>query len=136
MKLLVIAAFAAVLALAGAATPAPSVVGSSIFTATVTSQKTSDGRVITNKQLRDRHGDVVGWGNTVCFVLGNGSAQCIGTFVLPNGKINVAGTRHNQNFFTLSIVGGQGVYDAAGGTVIANTVTNKPLRERLVFFFS
>lgn len=121
------------LGLAGAG---ESVSGAATFTAIVQKTREIDNHIVSLKQVRDRHGDVVGWGNTVCFQLGNGSAQCIGTFVLPNGKINVAGTRHNQDFFVLSIVGGTGVYEAAEGTLIANTIEDSPRRERLVFFFA
>lgn len=107
--------------------------GAVTIQAQVTRTDEHDGRIVTTKQLKDRKSKTIGWGNTVCWELGNGSAQCVGTFVLPRGKINVAGTRHNQNYFVLSIVGGTGLYVAAGGTLIANTFALHPRRERLVF---
>jgi hypothetical protein len=88
--------------------------------------------MVTNtKKLYDRHGVLVGWGDTVCFPLGNSSAQCLGTFVLPKGKINVAGTRHNTAFFAFAIVGGTGRYVGWGGTLVGRTVSYRT--EKLVF---
>lgn len=110
-----------------------SVSGSIIVTATTRVQKSGGGNVIITKTLRDRGDKVIGWGNTVCFDLNNGSQQCMGTFVFPKGKISVAGTRHNSHYFVLSITGGTGLYVGAGGTLVGNTTVTNFNRERLIF---
>ena len=104
-----------------------------VFTAVVQETHEEYGRVIVRKQLRDRHGDVVGHAATVCVKVFNGTAQCIGTFVLPRGKIMVAGTRRNQEFFVFAVSGGTGLYRGATGELIARTYDKNPRRERIVF---
>ena len=118
-------------ALAGAYTGQAARSEGAIFTARITSVKESDGTVISLKQIRDRNGNVVGWGNTICTRLGNGSSQCMGTFVLPRGKVSVAGTRHGPAFFVLSITGGTGRYNGWSGTLIGRQIAYRT--ERLVF---
>src|SRR5215467_1226642 len=84
-------------------------------TAVVTDSNQRWGRTVTVQQLRSPRGHVIGWSDTVCFNLGNGSSQCGGTFILPRGKLNVAGTRRNDSYFVLAITGGTGIYSGAGG---------------------
>ena len=65
----------ALLVLVGAYTGEAATPEGAVFTGVVTSIEDKSDMVITVKQIRDRHGDVVGWGNTVCVRLPNGSSQ-------------------------------------------------------------
>ena len=118
-------------ALAGAYTGQAASPEGAIFTARIASVRDMSDMVIALKQIRDRHGDVVGWGNTVCIRLGNGSSQCSGTFSLPKGKVSVAGTRRSSDFFVLAITGGTGRYHGWSGTLVGRRVAFRT--ERLVF---
>ena len=128
-----LAAVAAVvlLALAGAYSGQAQRSAGIVLTAQITSVHEDNGHVVSVKRLRDRHGDIIGWSNTVCFPLHNSSAQCSGTYVLPRGKIMVAGTRHSQSFFVFAVVGGTGTYRAAGGEVVAREYAYR--KQRVTF---
>lgn len=43
--------------------------------------------------------------------------ECDGTYVLPRGRIQVAGQVIDRTAFQLSVVGGSGVYGGAGGVM-------------------
>jgi hypothetical protein len=128
-KIVAIAAVA-LLALVGVHTGGSATSEGAIFTALIRTVEDTNDMVITTKQLRDRHNDVVGWGNTVCTRLGNGSSQCSGTFILPRGKISVAGTRRNPTFFIFAITGGTGRYPGWGGSLVGHKIDG---RELLIF---
>lgn len=104
-----------------------------VFTAVIQDTNTDFGRTVVLKEIRDRHGDTVGEAETVCVPVRRRSAQCIGTFILPKGKIMVAGTRRSQEFFVFAVTGGTGVYLAAGGELAGRTFDTNPRRERLLF---
>lgn len=89
------------------------------------------GDGITLKVIRDRHGDVVGWGSQICTSLDNGFDQCQGTLVLPKGRISVSGVRRSGDYYVFSVVGGTGFYLGAGGTLLVNLVEQG--KERLFF---
>lgn len=134
LTMIVAVAAAALVGLAGSpANSDGSVRGAVIVTGEIKNREERDSMKIAVKTLKDKHGNVIGWGNTVCFDLGVSSTQCVGTFVFPRGKIMVAGTRHSQQYFVFAIVGGTGVYTAAGGTLIGNLISESPRTERLVF---
>lgn len=133
LTMLVAVAAAALVGLAGSPTSAGSVRGAVVITAQIQNREERDGMKVAVKTLKDKHGDTIGWGNTVCFDLGISSVQCVGTFVLPKGKIMVAGTRHSQQYFVFAIVGGTGIYTGAGGTLVGNLISEFPRTERLVF---
>jgi len=45
--------------------------------------------------------------------------QCTGTFVLPRGRLSVAGTFLYQQIFTLAVTGGTATYSRASGVLSA-----------------
>jgi len=50
--------------------------------------------------------------------------ECQGTYVLPRGRIQVAGQIITRRSFQLTIVGGTGVYTGVGGTAIFTGLPN------------
>jgi hypothetical protein len=44
--------------------------------------------------------------------------ECNGTYILPRGRIQVAGEIITRNSFQLTIIGGTGFYTGVGGTAI------------------
>ncbi len=54
--------------------------------------------------------------------------ECVGTYILPRGRIQLAGEIISHNAYQLSIIGGTGVYGAAGGVMVV-------LRPGVVAFF-
>lgn len=66
-------------------------------------------------------------------VFGGGSRSCTMTFLLPEGRLVVAGAVHNLLLYTLPIVGGTGIYDNVGGTLTATYLGSGPIRQLLLF---
>ena len=54
-------------------------------------------------------------------VYGRGISYCVSEYVLPLGKILVAGVRHNRRMVSYVITGASGVYEGKNGTL---TVTS------------
>jgi len=72
-------------------------------------------------QVRDRHGNVIGYMLLNCASFPRHSIQqCSGTLVMPLGKVSASGpVRFFQNF-QLTVVGGSGTYaDTPSGTLLA-----------------
>ncbi len=44
--------------------------------------------------------------------------ECSGTYILPRGRIQLAGEIISHDSYLLSVVGGSGVYGAAGGVMV------------------
>lgn len=114
--------------------PGPSLPGIVQVTTEVRGTATEGERRSVFKSVRDRTGKVIGWGVTVCWrVPVQPSEQCVGTFALPKGKLMVSGTRRNQDYWVMAVVGGTGVYAGATGTLVARTYDTRPRRETLIF---
>jgi len=63
---------------------------------------------------------VVGTGALACIRLDDHTSikECMGTYILPRGRIQVAGEIISRAAFQLTIVGGTGVYAGSKGTAI------------------
>ena len=75
----------------------------------------------------------IGRSELVCtFTFGN-QRTCRGTYILPRGKLMVAGAIANREIYELAIVGGTGLYNNARGTFTAIRTALRPRREFLIF---
>lgn len=70
--------------------------------------------------LLPRKAQVVGTGVLACIRADTFTTvrECVGTYILPRGRIQVAGEIINRSAYQLAIIGGSGVYDSAGGVMI------------------
>jgi hypothetical protein len=75
----------------------------------------------------------IGHSDIVCTYTGNRSRQCSGTYVLPRGKIVVAGSLRYWEFYRLAIVGGTDLYDNVRGSMSATLYARDPRKEILIF---
>ncbi len=87
-------------------------------------------RLLFNKRIRPQ---AIGRSEMVCTVVGGTSRQCNGTYVLPAGKIVVAGEMRYRQFFQLAVTGGTGLYNNVRGTLTVTSLGRRPRRD-LVFF--
>lgn len=136
--LAVAAVIASVLFAAGAARPldGPGLIR---VTALTTETSFSDGRLIQASWIRDRHGNRIGWEIVTCLdlgsggPLGSGTALCTGTYQFPKGRIQAQSTRKKQSSYVLAVTGGTGLYSNVGGTLLVETISERPRVERLLF---
>lgn len=87
--------------------------------------------------LRTTSGKPIGYGAMTCEAMGRTLpgrvSVCRAVYVLPLGKLVLAGTRQRADFYTLAVVGGSGVYSRAAGTLVASLVREgMPHRYRLL----
>jgi hypothetical protein len=87
-------------------------------------------RLLFNKRIRPQ---AIGRSEIVCTVVGGTSRYCDGTYVLPAGKIVVAGEMRYRQFFQLAVIGGTGLYNNVRGTLTVTSLGRRPRRD-LVFF--
>ncbi len=80
--------------------------------------------------LLQHRAQTVGTGAIACTRIDSYTSvrECNGTYILPRGRIQVAGEIITRAAFQLTIVGGTGVYGAAGGVMVV-------LRPGVVTFF-
>jgi len=69
----------------------------------------------------------------VCTFLDRRTRLCNGTYVLPRGKIVVAGTLDSRLLYEVAIVGGTGLYDNARGALTVTSTSLRPRRDVLLF---
>jgi hypothetical protein len=75
----------------------------------------------------------------ICINIGGGpfpstAKRCNGTYQLAHGTIEVQGVMSSRSFYSLSVIGGTGLYANAGaGELTALTINLNPRRERLTF---
>jgi hypothetical protein len=81
-----------------------------------------------NKRIRSR---AIGHAQLVCTLTGQNFRQCVGTFVLPAGKIMVSGILAYRGLFDLAVIGGTGRYNNVLGTL---TVTRTGRSSDLLVF--
>ena len=97
---------------------------------------TSPGDVeIVRHRLFDRTSakNVIGRSELVCtFVDNRRSRSCRGTYILPRGKIVVAGSIQYHQFYVLAVTGGTGLFDNARGTVSVTRTARRPVRDLVV----
>jgi hypothetical protein len=86
--------------------------------------------------LRASGSKVVGNGLMACTRIETLSParECMGTYRLPEGSIQVAGVFSSRTQFTLLITGATGVYEGKPGTVTVSTIAVGP-RQAFVTFY-
>jgi hypothetical protein len=87
-------------------------------------------RVLFNKRITPKR---IGHGEIVCTFTGGVSRICTGTFVLPRGKIVVAGTILYRELFDLAVIGGTELYENARGTLTVTSLPGNRRRDVLLF---
>jgi hypothetical protein len=75
----------------------------------------------------------IGRAYLLCTFMNSRSRQCSATYLLPKGKIVVAGALDSRLFYELAVVGGTGLYDNARGTLTVTSTGLKPRRDVLLF---
>lgn len=76
---------------------------------------------------------VIGRAELVCtFVDAKRSRSCRGSYILPRGKIMVAGPLQYRQFYVLAVTGGTGLYDNARGTLSVTRTARRPVRDLVV----
>ena len=77
--------------------------------------------------------NVIGRAELVCtFVDNRRSRSCRGTYILPRGKIVVAGSIQYHQFYVLAVTGGTGLFDNARGTLTVTRTARRPVRDLVV----
>ena len=94
----------------------------------VTQQEIIDGRLrLVVKRVRDRKARPIGEIGQVCTRLPDGIQQsCVGTIVMPLGRITYSGMRHSATYYVLAVTGGSGIYAGVTGTLAARTISTGP----------
>ena len=87
-------------------------------------------RLLFNKRITPKP---IGHGEIVCTFTGGISRSCAGTFVLPRGKIVVAGTMLHKELFQLAVIGGTDIYTSVRGTLTVTSLPGKPRSDLLLF---
>jgi hypothetical protein len=87
-------------------------------------------RLLFNRRIRSK---AIGRAEIVCTVMTRNARHCTGTYVLPAGKIAVAGEMLYRQFFQLAVTGGTGVYNNVRGTLTVTSLGRNPRRD-VVFF--
>ena len=75
----------------------------------------------------------IGSAYLLCTFLDRRARQCNGTYVLPKGKIVVAGALDSRLLYEAAIVGGTGLYDNARGALTVTATALRPRRNVLLF---
>ncbi len=108
----------------------------SVVRVDIGARRTSPGDVeIVRHRLfeRARPRNVIGRAELVCtFVDAKRSRACRGTYILPRGKIMVAGSLQYRQFYVLAVTGGTGLYDNARGTLSVTRTARRPVRDLVV----
>jgi hypothetical protein len=75
----------------------------------------------------------IGSAYVVCMFLDRRARQCNATYVLPRGKIVVAGALDSRLLYEVAIIGGTGLYDNARGALTVTSTALRPRRDVLLF---
>lgn len=137
-----VAVSAVALLLAALATPASSAPAQRrtglIAVFAITKREVADGRLrLVVKLVRDRRSRPIGDIGQVCTALPSVGRvhprqSCVGTLVMPLGRITYQGVRHSATYYVLAVTGGTGAYAGATGTLAARTITTGPRVEWLL----
>lgn len=86
----------------------------------VTGFKPGDVEVWRTQVVVLKRSKVIGTGAFACIYIDFHTSvrECQGTYILPRGRIQVAGEIISRSSFQLTIVGGTGVYTGVGGTAV------------------
>jgi hypothetical protein len=90
---------------------------------------------VLRQQLYNRHISPrpIGSAYVVCMFLDRRARQCNGTYLLPKGKIVVAGALDSRLLYEVAIIGGTGLYDNARGALTVTSTALRPRRDVLIF---
>lgn len=89
---------------------------------------------IVRQRLFDRTPRLIGRAEIICtFLDSRRSRSCRGTYILPKGRLVVAGELQFRQFFSLAVIGGTGLYDNARGTLTVTRTATRPVRELVLF---
>lgn len=138
MKSIAVSVLAIVLLAAGAASPGSSLAQERrtglIAVFAVTKREVIEGRMrLVVKLVKDRRSRPIGTIGQVCTRLPEeGQQSCVGTIVMPLGRITYQGLRHSATYYVLAVTGGTGAYAGVGGTLAARTITTGPRVEWLL----
>jgi hypothetical protein len=94
------------------------------------------GDQVVSRQLLYNKGitpKAIGHSDYVCTYTASYARQCMATFTLPKGKIVAAGTITFNQFYSLAVIGGTGLYDNVLGSLTVTRLSRTPPRELLVF---
>lgn len=141
MRVLVAAVLVGLLCAVGAAqAQEPSTEKISVVASTVRVRESRDTRsdvmFIWNRNIRP---SPIGHAVLSCLKLGPGAitggglCSCTATFVMPLGKITMAGLLHSHRRYTLAVTGGTGRYVGAGGHAFVRRVGTAG-EQRVVIF--
>ena len=83
-----------------------------------------------NRRLTER---AIGHVQSLCTTLALGARYCTATYLLPRGKLVVAGDAGSGRAYELPVVGGTGLYDGARGVLSAQITAMRPRAETLTF---
>jgi hypothetical protein len=83
-----------------------------------------------NKGLTPR---AIGHAELVCTFTGRRSRICNGTYFLPRGKIQVAGTLVYRQYYEFAVLGGTGLYNNVQGSLTVTSIRPRPRRDILTF---
>jgi hypothetical protein len=75
----------------------------------------------------------IGHARLICTYFDRRSRQCQGTYVLPKGKLVVAGALDSRLLYQLAVIGGTALYENARGTLTVTSTGLRPRRELLLF---
>jgi len=70
--------------------------------------------LIYNKRITQQP---IGHSDVTCTSTGSGSTNCMGTYLLPRGKIVVGGVIGSHQAYVLAVLGGTGLYDNVRGSL-------------------
>jgi len=68
----------------------------------------------------------------VCHFTVGPSRSCLGTILLPRGKIVVGGPIYVRSFYQMAVLGGTGLYDNARGTITGTRIRVNPRGELVI----
>lgn len=83
-----------------------------------------------NRRLTER---AIGHAQSLCTTLARGTRNCTATYLLPRGKLVVAGDAGAGRAYELPVIGGTSLYDGARGILSAQITAARPRAETLTF---
>jgi hypothetical protein len=83
-----------------------------------------------NKRVRAR---AIGHAELLCTYINKRARSCNGTYFLPKGRLEVAGSLRFRMFYELAVVGGTGLYNNARGTLVVTRTATRPNRDIVLF---
>lgn len=136
VALVVALAVAALLALVLLA-PSGAQISQAIFNETEVKRTVGDESDTWRTRVYTRSGKFAGTGVIACVPTSQFDSiqQCNGTYLLPRGRVAVAGLVSSRTGFNLVIVGGTDTYLGAKGNMVATQQSSVPRKSSLTFFF-